>query len=123
MKTPIALGLLTAGYVLCSGHAVASDVEVRRQVVRYADLDLSKQADAATLLRRIRSAASVVCGGSPDMLMPTARLHRLRDCAERAVARAVADVQTQSTQRHAARDIPYSHAVMVAAGPKRSPRA
>ncbi len=51
----------SAGQLSVIAHKAAQE-GVRAKVVSFADLDLSKEAGARTLLRRIRSAARDVCG-------------------------------------------------------------
>ena len=64
------------------------NLEVRRQAVFYADLDLRRDAGAWTLLQRIRTAARTVCEPQPS-------IHDLRDqsqyrvCFDDAVSDAV----------------------------------
>ena len=103
MKASIPLALLVA----CSpiaGSALAAEpaAEPRLQVVRYADLDLSSQAGAASLYARIAAAAREVC---PVMVeRQLASIGRARRCTEDAVARAVEDVNVAAvTSLHFAR--------------------
>ena len=78
------IGALTLYAISPSGLA-AAPIEVRSQVVRFAELDLTRPAGAQELYRRIQHAAREVCGyygpGGYD-----------RGCADRAIARAVAEV-------------------------------
>lgn len=67
---------------------------VRTERVTYADLDLSRQADARILLDRIKKAAYRACGGDPrrhpaHTLMPRRTEMAFKDCREDAVARAI----------------------------------
>lgn len=79
------IGALTLHATATASLAAAPADEVRRQLVRFADLDLTRPAGAQELYRRIRHAAREVCEisgpGGYD-----------RNCAERAIARAVAEV-------------------------------
>jgi UrcA family protein len=63
---------------------------LRQETVRFADLDLTRSAGARELYRRIEEAARDVCEepGSAGFAVAV----RSRLCADRAIARAVADV-------------------------------
>ena len=63
--------------------------EVRREWVRFADLDLGTRAGAATLLGRISAAAKQVCSPEPVGPGQLADTADYRDCYGDAVARAV----------------------------------
>jgi UrcA family protein len=86
MKSLVPAILIAASQV--AGIAVADDLsgEPRKQVVRYADLDLTHAAGAAVLLGRIQAAAREVC----EPLQPQWKVSR--QCMDQALARAVADV-------------------------------
>ncbi len=87
--------LLTIGPALAEPHAVQAKVN-------YADLDLQSPAGAATLYRRISSAARRVCdaGDSRDLRAQQAA----RRCREAAVDRAVATIDSpRLAVLHAAR--------------------
>lgn len=82
--------------------------ETRSVKVSFADLDLNKPADAATLYKRIQRAAQVVCGPrvSGSELW---RMYDARRCVQRAIGDAVAQVnrptlsavhQTRTGTRH-----------------------
>jgi UrcA family protein len=60
------------------------------QRVSYADLDLSKEADAQRLLNRLRRAAADVCESGDISL---ARQAQSRACRQSAMAMAVAELQ------------------------------
>jgi UrcA family protein len=67
---------------------------VRTERVTYADLDLSRQADAQILLGRIKKAAYRACGGDPRRHPSYTLLSRrvemaYKDCREDAIARAI----------------------------------
>lgn len=78
-------------------HAWQSPPEkqlVRTERVTYADLDLSRQADAQILLGRIKKAAFRACGGDPRRhpaytLLPRRTEMAFKDCREDAIARAI----------------------------------
>src|SRR5690606_23285855 len=61
-----------------------------RRVVRYDDLDLSKQVDASALYARLQAAAEIVCGRYEIRDLRAMQQHR--DCTEDAVTDAVAKV-------------------------------
>jgi len=71
-----------------AGTAIAREIsdDPPRQVVRFADLDLTRQPGAVTLLSRLRAAARDVCEPM------NSRWQESLQCTEVAVARAVADV-------------------------------
>jgi len=81
------IGALTLYAVAPAGFAAAPPDDVRRQVVTYADLDLTRPAGAQELYHRIQYAAHDVC----DTYY---RLGPDRRCIEQAIARAVAEVGT-----------------------------
>ena len=87
MKILASVTLIVAAVQL-PGAAVARILpdEPPQRVVRYADLDLTHPAGAATLYSRLRVAARDVC----DPVNPRDRSSV--NCAETALARAVADV-------------------------------
>jgi UrcA family protein len=76
--------------------------EPATRVVRYGDLDLSRDSGVATLYSRINSAARAVCEPL-DVMMPKVLRERF-DCRQDAVARAVADVNSPAlTSYHLAK--------------------
>ena len=61
--------------------------------VTYSDLNLANRSGAETLLRRIRSAASVVCGGDPGRSFRDLRVKQdYRACVRTAIDDAVRQV-------------------------------
>ena len=74
--------------------AEAADVagDTPQVVVRYADLTLSRQADVATLYRRIERAANRVCDAPEPRDL--ARAAAAKPCIARAVADAVAQINS-----------------------------
>jgi UrcA family protein len=62
-------------------------------IVKYRDLKLQTPEGAEALYRRIRGAAMKVCGKAVDMHVLNNAIQR--DCIERAVAKAVSDVNSQ----------------------------
>jgi UrcA family protein len=95
MNKPFVLAAtaLLAGSLISTAHATTT---VRRgmqqQVVSFADLNLDTEADAATLLDRIESAARKVCGLDRVTVLPLALQYELQVCANQATARAINDV-------------------------------
>jgi UrcA family protein len=77
---------------LPSAHADGKDeyVEGKSAVVKFADLNLQSPAGAEELYRRIQRAATKVCWEPTDPHVLSSRDRR--DCVERAVAKAVGDV-------------------------------
>ena len=94
MKTfAIALATLLTGCLAVTAQATIPSKSVRQQVVRYGDLNLASQADAAILLGRIKSAARTVCGLRQGMPIPMEFQSSKLSCAADATARALADVE------------------------------
>lgn len=79
------IGALTLCAVAPAVFAAAAPDEPRRQVVTFADLDLTRPAGAQQLYLRIRSAARDVCA-TYDRFGPDRR------CIQQAIARAIATV-------------------------------
>lgn len=82
----VLIGAVTLTAVSANGVAADSPGDLRRQVVSFADLDLTRPAAAQELYHRIQRAAREVCQaayvvGGFD-----------RSCADAAIARALADV-------------------------------
>ena len=89
------IAALTLYAVSAAGFAATPPDDVRRQVVKFADLDLTRPAGAQVLYYRIQYAARNVC--------PTYDRFSNRDCIKQAIARAVAHVGApQLTTRHQA---------------------
>lgn len=78
------IAALTLYAASSAGFAAAPADQVRQQVVKFADLDLTRPAGAQELYYRIRYAARNVCRTSDRF--------DDRSCIEQAIARAVADV-------------------------------
>jgi UrcA family protein len=92
MKTG-ALVFTTLLFGCLAGTAQASTAaakDMQQEVVSYADLNLANEADAATLLQRIQSAARRVCSAGNAALIPMEIRTQLQRCADDATARAVA---------------------------------
>jgi UrcA family protein len=68
------------------------DVEVQRMDVAYGDLDLSTPDGAERFLARLRSAATRVCGGRPDLRDLEAR-RAFKECYDRNMDSAVAQIR------------------------------
>jgi len=77
----IATGMM-AGFAMDAEAASATDVETRSVAVRYADLDLNKDAGARTLYQRLRNATREACGTSdPRDLRSRAAVRECRAAA------------------------------------------
>jgi UrcA family protein len=87
-----AIGALGFGLfaTVSQAAAVPPGEQVAQHVVRYGDLNLTSRAGVDQLYQRIVSAARGVCGTDQAFSL-TAQVES-RDCAERAIARAVATV-------------------------------
>jgi len=89
----LAATALLAGSLINTAHATTTVRRVmEQQVVSFADLNLDIEADAATLLGRIESAARKVCGLKRAALVPLEMHYQQQACANAATARAVNDV-------------------------------
>jgi UrcA family protein len=67
MKRIITLAALVAAPLFAPALAQAPASADRVQIVSYADLDLSKEADVRKLDRRVRAAVKNVCGAASDV--------------------------------------------------------
>lgn len=76
-----------------SALAAAPADDLRREVVKFADLDLARPADVQVLYSRIRNAAREVCPGYGPFGYD-------KSCAERATERAVNDVAAPLLAAH-----------------------
>ncbi len=88
-KRFVLTGLAAIVCTFATSGAIAGGTEERSMTVRFAELDLSKQAGVEVLYRRIKSAAWTVCGGRD----PIARINIAKSqCYKTAVANAVTQV-------------------------------
>ena len=95
MKKTFVLAATALLAVSLAGMAHATTTvrrNLQQQVVSYGDLNLQSEADAATLLSRIESAARKVCGLNRVSILPLAMQYELQVCANTATARAINDV-------------------------------
>jgi len=86
----------TLATILASQGAIAATVEphyeVAQRIVRFADLDITGSAGAATLYARITTAARAVCEPSLSS-QELGFSSQTRQCQEQAIERAVTDVK------------------------------
>lgn len=75
------------------------DLDVRKKVVRFADLDLSHEAGVKVLYGRISAAADSVCSPLGGTRNPATQL-KWRDCRDTAVASAVAEIDHPLLTEH-----------------------
>jgi UrcA family protein len=87
----IAIAAILASSLAGAAQATAVRRNVQQQAVKFGDLNLEREADAAVLLKRITSAARQVCGLHIGPLPFGIKMH-LERCAAEATARAVAEV-------------------------------
>jgi len=87
------IGALTFAAISPGALAEPPSDDLPREVVKFADLDLSRPAAAQELYRRIRNAARRVCAE----YNPSAYE---RSCAQQAVARAEAEVDAPQLTAH-----------------------
>jgi UrcA family protein len=98
---PFFVATLAAAAVLASAASAhagpaaqsAADPGIASQAVFVGDLNLSSQAGASIALRRIQTAAAVVCGEPPDV-RELDRTGYFRACIHDAVDRAVTDLDS-----------------------------
>ncbi|MCU0759853.1 MAG: UrcA family protein [Steroidobacteraceae bacterium] len=88
----VATAGLVASVASATGRpaAAAASVEVSRVVVSYGDLNLDSERGVQQLQRRLVGAAREVCGRPEPRDLRLAA--RARECADAAIARAVAEV-------------------------------
>ena len=105
MKTmALVFATLLTGCLAATANATTTvQDDVRQEIVSYADLNLENSADAEILIGRIKSAARKVCGLRDAGPMPIDFRSRQENCAAKAFARAVADVNARSIVVAAAR--------------------
>jgi UrcA family protein len=80
-------------------HQRGADVEVRRKVVRFADLSLAREAGVKVLYRRLHAAAQEVCSplsGSRDLTLQM----QWRECRDTAVKDAIAEIDHPLLSEH-----------------------
>jgi UrcA family protein len=91
MKTPsIVFATMLTSALIGTAHAARPGDEARQRVVSFADLDLSQNADAKRLYRRINAAAREVCWTSGVLAVTHGA--RMQQCVKEATERAIADV-------------------------------
>ena len=87
-----------AAFAVCSSlvaYSASAEPKAKTLTVSYADLDLSKPAGAQTLYKRIKAAARSVCGPT-DRYTYSTPSHAFRQCFDKAIADAVAQVDRPS---------------------------
>jgi UrcA family protein len=82
-------------------HAPApvAGTEIKREIVKFADLDLKKDVGAETLIGRLRTAATRVCSPLPTQLANFKDVADYDNCRGRALAAAVQDVGSPLVQQ------------------------
>ena len=95
----LALGFIAVQPAAQAGSRPEKKELVTSVRVTYADLDLTRPADAGILVGRIKKAAHRACGGEPwrhtNYYMMPGRVERVfRECREDAVARAMATIES-----------------------------
>ena len=101
----VAVGALTALSFGVTAHAgeLSTEVGPAKTVIRYSDLDLSKEADARVLYSRLQRASSHVCNSYSDAR--DLRMKRLyAACYQDTLARAVEDVGNAAVRAQFAAD-------------------
>ena len=100
MKTSaIAIAALFAVCLTGTAQATTAARKGYQEVVRFGDLNLANEADAAILHGRIKTAARKVCGLS-QMPIPIEIKSSLHVCVQKATERAVADVNAPKLTRY-----------------------
>jgi UrcA family protein len=95
---PCALIVPLSHPVSALAASTANSDEVPARVVRYDDLDLNRNAGAATLYARISIAARAVC--EPSDVITVKTLRERAGCRQDAVARAIAEVNSPALTRY-----------------------
>ena len=86
----VAFVALAGAAMFVASAQAADEVTVNKRIVRYSDLNLSNQSDAAELYARLRRAANSVCA---TFEAPSIRVVRERnECRAEALSNAVAQV-------------------------------
>lgn len=80
--------LFTAAALVCGNAALAGDQDPRQRIVKYGDLELDSTAGIQVLYRRLSNAAKEVC--APSVSVPLTLRSKARECANQALADAVA---------------------------------
>jgi UrcA family protein len=106
LTAALVFGAVLAPSAQAQSHA---DPIVREQTVAYGDLDLSQEADAREMLRRLNWAAFRACGGVSAVGAPGHQRAQLASCKAAATAEAVNALGAPQVQRaheagHAPRD-------------------
>jgi len=101
----IAMAVLAAALTANPASAATVTDRSRQTVVRYSDLDLSRPEDARRLYGRIRGAAREVCESLRATDLQRAQIYK--QCMHKAVADAVAQVQSAQVTAIAGADIQH----------------
>lgn len=101
----IAMAALAAALTANLASATTVDDEARQVVVRYSDLDLSRPEDARRLYGRIQSAAREVCENFRSHDLQRAQIYK--QCMDKAIADAVAKLQSAQVAAIASADIQH----------------
>jgi UrcA family protein len=111
-KTPLLLA--AAMYAFAAGPAAHAQVrevvvhppgklgdakQVKSKTVKFADLDLSKESDAETLVGRIRKASEQVCLPAPVHMANLKDVQNHEDCKDGAMSAAVQDLKNPLVQQ------------------------
>lgn len=101
LTSTVAMGLLG----LAAQGGAASDREAKQQVVTFADINMSSEAGAITLYKRLGTAARYVCANLRGSLIENLVFRNpYRICVAEAIANAVTSVnQPALTAEHLAR--------------------
>ena len=88
----LAQGLLVGLLLTAAATAGSEERIVRRETVRYADLDLNSPEGVQALRHRIRAAVKVVCGPTPE-LRELNEMRAEQQCRYQALRQATARVE------------------------------
>lgn len=101
----IAMAALAAALTANLASATTANDGVKQTVVHYSDLDLARPEDARRLYGRIRSAARAVCENFRSADLQRNQVYK--QCTDKAVADAVAKVQSPQVAAIAGADIQH----------------
>ena len=94
MKTLTACALALALTTPLAAHAASAGDQAPTATVRYSDLNLTRSADAAVMLKRLDRAASSACGVSQFSLREVRVAVRQSDCYRDGMNQAVASLNS-----------------------------
>jgi UrcA family protein len=104
MLRSLITGAIVATSLFAAAPAQPAALTRSDALVRYDDLDLSRNADAEVMLQRMEAAADQACGGRPSLRgsrpgLETFLREDFRDCREAALANAIASLRAPTVTK------------------------